>query len=101
MVSEPTSPQSGSESLGAGLPERGVAKPHLAGGQEFQPQDQRDPTASNDPALPLATSTDHAGHELEPTAVNAPASVQPRWMTITVALTGIIGLVVMIVLIRG
>jgi hypothetical protein len=27
--------------------------------------------------------------------------VQPRWMTITVALTGIIGLVVMILLVRG
>ena len=30
-----------------------------------------------------------------------PAPVQPRWMTITVALSGIIGLVVMVILVRG
>jgi hypothetical protein len=29
------------------------------------------------------------------------AHEQPRWMTITVALTGIIGLVVMVLLVRG
>lgn len=31
----------------------------------------------------------------------AVTSAQPRWMTITVALSGIIGLVVMILLVRG